>query len=169
MRMSAGSVWSFASMPTISCREAVGCFDAAAKIRSVRIVLLFGVARCRPPRRSPGFEPLGVVHSLKKLSGWLTWSLAVPHRRDPHRRRPLPTSVGKPLGFHAGAGGGSSRKRSATSTRERSHKTRPRIVNGSILGRYSFATPSPTGSSAKLIPRTASSQKARDAFHKQRL
>jgi hypothetical protein len=46
---------------TISSHDAVGLADAKAKILSVKTVLLFGVARCRPPRRSPGFEPLGML------------------------------------------------------------------------------------------------------------
>jgi len=44
--------------------DAAGWADTAAKIRSVKIVRRFGVARFRPPRRSPDFEPLGMVLSL---------------------------------------------------------------------------------------------------------
>ena len=39
---------------------AVGLTNATARILSRKTVRLFGVARWRPPRRSPGFEPLGI-------------------------------------------------------------------------------------------------------------
>src|SRR5271169_5793223 len=61
IRMSAGSAWSLTRIAKSSCRAALGCSEAAAKILSVRIVLLLRVVRRRPPRRSPGFEPLGMV------------------------------------------------------------------------------------------------------------
>ncbi len=42
----------------------VGRSEAIANILSAKTVLLFGVPRWRPPRRSPIFEPLGTVLSL---------------------------------------------------------------------------------------------------------
>ena len=36
---------------------------AAAQMAAFRkTVFLFGVPSCRPPRRSPGFEPLGICY-----------------------------------------------------------------------------------------------------------
>ena len=60
-REDAGSVLSLTRIATSSSNDAVGLADATAKILSVKTVLLLGVARWRPPRRSPGFEPLGML------------------------------------------------------------------------------------------------------------
>jgi hypothetical protein len=60
-REDAGSARSLAKIATSSSHDAVGWADATAKILSVKTVLLLGVARCRPPRRSPGFEPLDML------------------------------------------------------------------------------------------------------------
>ena len=60
IRVSAGSFWSLTSARSNSLREAVGCSDPIDRIRSARIVRLFGVSRFRPPRRSPGLEPLNM-------------------------------------------------------------------------------------------------------------
>src|SRR5262249_29462231 len=61
IRVSAGSAGSFSSRYTSSCRVAVGCADATARILSTKTVLLLGVARRRPPRRSPVLDPLGIA------------------------------------------------------------------------------------------------------------
>ena len=42
--------------------DAVGCSEAIDKILSAKTVLRFGVARRRPPRRSPSFEPRATLH-----------------------------------------------------------------------------------------------------------
>jgi hypothetical protein len=57
----------------------VGRSEAIANVLSAKTVLLFGVPRWRPPRRSPFFEPLGTVLSLSvKAFGLLVdgWGLS---------------------------------------------------------------------------------------------
>jgi hypothetical protein len=41
--------------------EESGAAAAAKKTASLRAVFLLGVPRLRPPRRSPGLDPLGIV------------------------------------------------------------------------------------------------------------
>src|SRR5271156_1090387 len=67
IRMSAASAGSLTRIAKSLWSVALGRSDAAAKILSVRIVRLFGVVRWRPPRRSPGFEPRGMVGYLDML------------------------------------------------------------------------------------------------------
>jgi hypothetical protein len=52
IRVAAGSAWSLTRIKRISRLDAIGLLDAVANILSVNIVLLLGVARWRPPRRS---------------------------------------------------------------------------------------------------------------------
>jgi hypothetical protein len=64
IRMSAGSPASSISLDRRSFGDAVEHPSSTAMIRSAKIVVRLGVARVRPPRRSPGFEPLGMTSSL---------------------------------------------------------------------------------------------------------
>jgi hypothetical protein len=61
-RISAGSFSSLTNARRKSRRGAVGCSNPIVRILLVRTVRRFGVSRCRPPRRSPGLEPLNIVH-----------------------------------------------------------------------------------------------------------
>jgi len=45
-----------------SSGDPFGCEAAAQMIALFNKVFLFGVPRCRPPRRSPGFDPLGICY-----------------------------------------------------------------------------------------------------------
>jgi hypothetical protein len=45
-----------------SSGDVFGRAAAAQKTASFRTVFLFGVPRARPPRRSPGFDPLGICY-----------------------------------------------------------------------------------------------------------
>ena len=60
MRMSAGNSKSLMSFARRCFAEAIEHPSSTTIIRSAKIVLRLGVARVRPPRRSPGIEPLGM-------------------------------------------------------------------------------------------------------------
>lgn len=64
IRVSAGSFGSLTSVRRNARRDAVGWSNPIDRILSVRIVRLFGVFRFRPPRRSPGLEPLSMFLPL---------------------------------------------------------------------------------------------------------
>src|SRR5277367_1564240 len=63
IRVSAGNFRSLTSLRRNPRHDTVGWSDPIVRILSVRIVRLFGVSRFRPPRRSPGLEPLSIFHS----------------------------------------------------------------------------------------------------------
>ena len=84
-RASAGSAQSLTRSRSSSCAASVGLADAIARSLSLTSVLLLGVARLRPPRRSPGFEPRGIAVYLRPSSagGPLRMSRALPSGRIP--------------------------------------------------------------------------------------
>jgi hypothetical protein len=61
IRAFAGSTSSFTRMAIGSLELTFGLAKVLTKILSVRTVLWFGVSRRRPPRRSPGLDPLGIA------------------------------------------------------------------------------------------------------------
>ena len=88
-RASAGSAQSLTRSRSSSCAAAVGLADAIARSLSLTSVFLLGVARLRPPRRSPGFEPRGIAVYLRPSSagGPLRMSRALPSGRIPAHPR----------------------------------------------------------------------------------
>jgi hypothetical protein len=79
-RVSAGTSLSRARTSKNPVHEISGCLDASAKTRSVRTVRLFGVRSCRPPRRSPGIDPLGMLLAfLRYRTGVLTMAIGPWH------------------------------------------------------------------------------------------
>ena len=53
----------FRTNPNMKSRgEILGSRAAAQTAAFRKTVFLFGVPRCRPPRRSPGFEPLDICY-----------------------------------------------------------------------------------------------------------
>ncbi len=82
IRVSAGSFWSLTNLRRNSCRDAVGWSDPIVRILSVRIVRLLGVSRFRPPRRSPGLEPLSMFHPPGPRPGPQPKPLSLSPRRE---------------------------------------------------------------------------------------
>ena len=70
IRRSVGSFWSRTRMSTSSSADLAAHSEAISNILSTRTVLLFGVPRSRPPRRSPIFEPLGMLIFSQCLGSW---------------------------------------------------------------------------------------------------
>jgi hypothetical protein len=82
IRRRLGVVGSLMTPNKKSTGEIAGFAAAAASAAFLRAVFLLGVPRWRPPRRSPGFEPLGIAndHALLAIPQCtdLPRSLAVP-------------------------------------------------------------------------------------------
>ena len=75
IRVSAGSSRSLTSLCRNARGDAVGWPNPVDRIRSVKIVRRFGVPRSRPPRRSPGSEPLGMFSLFPAGTSFLSKGL----------------------------------------------------------------------------------------------
>jgi hypothetical protein len=83
IRVSAGSSRSLTSLERNARCDAAGWSKPIDRIRSLRIVRLFGVPRVRPPRRSPGLEPRSMFHSPGAPAALRAW---LAHTQDGRER-----------------------------------------------------------------------------------